>query len=264
MGSGDVRAVPMPAAMRSGAAAAWAGPAAGAAAQPVLLAMLTGAVGLGTVGWAAGAAYALAVWGLLTRALYRDGPRAMGPADRVTLARAVLVGGVTALVAEEIAGRPLDGAALALVVALAAVALVLDGVDGLVARRTDTASTLGARFDMEVDAFLILVLSLHVAVHLGPWVLAIGAMRYAFAAAATAAPWLHGDLPPSTPRKAVAVAQAAALIAAASATLPDAGAAVLVAGALALLIWSFGRDIGWLWRTRAARPGTGPDADGGR
>ena len=38
-------------------------------------------------------------------------------------------------------------------------ALALDGVDGQVARRTGTASELGARFDMEVDAFLILVLS---------------------------------------------------------------------------------------------------------
>ena len=44
------------------------------------------------------------------------------------------------------------------------VALALDGVDGQVARRTGTVSALGARFDMEVDAFLVLVLSVHVAV----------------------------------------------------------------------------------------------------
>ena len=42
---------------------------------------------------------------------------------------------------------------------LASVALILDGVDGKVARRTRNASAFGARFDMEVDAFLILVFS---------------------------------------------------------------------------------------------------------
>ena len=36
---------------------------------------------------------------------------------------------------------------------------VLDAVDGHVARRTGTATAFGARFDMEVDAFLIVVLS---------------------------------------------------------------------------------------------------------
>ena len=52
---------------------------------------------------------------------------------------------------------------MATLVVLAAVALVLDGVDGQVARRTGTVSALGARFDMEVDAFLMLVLSVYVA-----------------------------------------------------------------------------------------------------
>ena len=72
---------------------------------------------------------------------------------------------------------------VALLVRLAAVALALDAVDGWVARRTGTVSELGARFDMEADAFLILVLSGFVADSLGGWVLAIGLMRYAFVAA---------------------------------------------------------------------------------
>ena len=46
---------------------------------------------------------------------------------------------------------------------LAAVALALDPADGWLARRTGTASALGARFDGEVDAFLILALSVYVA-----------------------------------------------------------------------------------------------------
>ncbi|CAM4034200.1 CDP-alcohol phosphatidyltransferase family protein [Nocardiopsis rhodophaea] len=261
MGPSDAHAGPMPASGRPRAAATAAGPAAGAAAQLLLLALLTAATGLGSPGWIAGSAYAVVLGGLLTRALYRDGQRGMRPADRVTLARAVLVGGVTALVADEVTGRPLEGAVLGALVVLAAAALALDGVDGLVARRTGTTSRLGARFDMEVDAFLILVLSAHVAVHLGAWVVAIGAMRYAFAAAAALAPWLRGDLPPSTARKAVAVAQTGALIAAAADVVPHSVATAVVAGALALLVWSFGRDVGWLWRTRSARVRTGPDTN---
>ena len=42
--------------------------------------------------------------------------------------------------------------------ALAGFALALDGVDGHLARRFDQVSDFGARFDMEVDAALILVL----------------------------------------------------------------------------------------------------------
>ena len=47
--------------------------------------------------------------------------------------------------------------------ALVVVALALDWVDGQVARRTGTCSAFGARFDMETDAFLILVLSAYAA-----------------------------------------------------------------------------------------------------
>ncbi|WP_017556045.1 CDP-alcohol phosphatidyltransferase family protein [Nocardiopsis baichengensis] len=225
----------------------WWGTALGAAAQPVLLALIASTVGLGAAGWAVGCAYALALWALLARALRRDGAVSMRPADRVTLARAVLVGGVAALVADAASGRPADPWPAAV---LASVALAMDGIDGPVARRTGTASRLGARFDMEVDAFLILVLSVHAAFLLGPWTLAIGGARYAFGAAARLAPWLGAGLPPSTARKAVAVVQAVALIAVVSGLLPPFAAAAAAAGALALLAWSFGRDVLWLWRAR--------------
>ncbi|MFD8079956.1 CDP-alcohol phosphatidyltransferase family protein [Streptomyces sp. NPDC059718] len=44
-----------------------------------------------------------------------------------------------------------------LITCLATLALLVDAVDGRVARRTGTTSPLGARFDMETDAFLIRV-----------------------------------------------------------------------------------------------------------
>ena len=94
-----------------------------------------------------------------------------------------------------------------MLVTLAVVALALDAVDGWVARRTGTASPLGARFDGEVDAFLILVLSVYVARSAGAWVLAIGAARYAFLAAGWLLPWMREPLPPRYWRKVVAATQ---------------------------------------------------------
>ncbi len=132
-------------------------------------------------------------------------------------------------------------------------ALILDGVDGRVARRTGTSSQLGARFDMEVDAFLILVLSVYVAMDQGPWVLLIGGMRYVFVAAARAWPWLTAPLPPSTARKTVAALQGVLLLLAGAELLPPAVNTGVVLLALGLLGWSFGRDVLWLWRTSRTR-----------
>ena len=97
---------------------------------------------------------------------------------------------------------------------IAGVALALDGIDGWIARRTGTASAFGARFDMETDAFFILVLSCLVW-QLGKvdaWILAIGAMRYVFVASAIAVPRLGAPLFPSKRRQTICVVQVAALV----------------------------------------------------
>ncbi len=231
----------------------------GAGAQLLLLAFLGTALGMGPAGWLTGLAFTLATWAVLHRALRRARPRSFGPANRVTLGRAVLVGGVTALVADSFQSSP----PAPLFVELTAVALILDGVDGGVARRTGTSTALGARFDMEVDAFLILVLSVYVSRELGPWVLLIGLMRYGFVAAARVMPWLNGSLPHSMARKTVAAVQGVVLLVAASGWLPYVASFALVALALAALIWSFGRDIGWLLRTREERTGGRLPTDSG-
>ncbi|MBB4934656.1 phosphatidylglycerophosphate synthase [Lipingzhangella halophila] len=229
---------------RRGAGAAVRDPGFGAGAQLILLGLLWETVGLGPAGWLAGTAHAVVAWALFSTAARRAGVRSPGPANRVTLARSALVGGVAALVAD----RAGDGAPTAALVALAAAALALDAVDGYVARRTGTDSALGARFDMEVDAFLLLVLSVRVAESLGPWVLLIGAARYAFGAAGWAAPWLRAPLPPSFARKTVAALQGIVLVVASADMLPRPVAAGAVGIALVSLGWSFGRDVRWLWR----------------
>lgn len=171
-----------------------------------------------------------------------------GPANRVTLTRAVIGIGVAGLVVARFWTDPVTGPATTTsLVLLAAVALVLDGVDGRVARGTGTASAFGARFDMEVDALLILILSVDGARAVGWWVLAIGAARYVFALARRALPRLQGTAPPRSWCKVVAVVQGVALTVAASQLLSaELTAAVLVA-ALALLAESFGREVWQLW-----------------
>jgi phosphatidylglycerophosphate synthase len=211
-----------------------------------LLTLLSAFVGLRGPGWFAGTAFALGLYTTLAVGLHRAGMRTLGPANQVTLARATLVGGVAALVADSFE-RP---APVGVLVLLGVVALALDGVDGKVARLTGSTTRLGARFDMEVDAFLIFVLSVYVARPLGTWVLAIGLMRYAFVAASWVLPWLNRPLPPSLARKAVAAAQGIALVAAASGMWHGVADVAIVVLALGSLSWSFGRDIAWLSRTR--------------
>jgi len=225
------------------------GPVIGLIVQVILLATLAATVGLGVPGWLLGVGYGLVTCAALTRGLHRSGKVALGPADRVTLGRGTLVGCVAALAADSL-HRPVP---VALMVGLAVVALALDAVDGKVARHTGTTSALGARFDMEVDSFLVLVLSAYVAGPVGWWVFAIGAMRYAFVAATWALPWMRGMLPPRYWRKVVAAIQGIALLAATADVLPRAVATVALAGALALLVESFGRDVWWLWRHRPVR-----------
>jgi phosphatidylglycerophosphate synthase len=225
------------------------GSAIGLSTAAALLAVLSATVGLGPVGWAVGAVAAVAVNAIVLVAFARQEVSSLGPADRVTLVRANLAAVVAALVADSIE-RSVSVPAL---VGLAALALVLDAVDGWMARRTGTASAHGARFDMEVDAFLIFALSIYVARLLGPWVLAIGAARYLFVLAGRVWPWLREPTPPRYWCKVVAAVQGIVLTVAASGLLPRPVIVLVVVAALALLTESFGNDVRWLWLRHRGR-----------
>ena len=170
----------------------------------------------------------------------------VSPASRVTLVRATLAVGVAALAADSFA----RDTPVALLVTLAAVALALDAVDGWVARRTGTETALGARFDGEVDAFLILALSVYLAPACGAWVLAIGIARYVFLAGEWLLPWMRAPLPPRRWRKVVAATQGILLTVAAAGVLPLALTQALLVAALALLTASMAECVWWLWRRR--------------
>ena len=188
-------------------------------------------------------------------AAHHPHPR-LGAANRITLVRAAIA---CLMAARAIEPVPLGAPERWLLAAIAAAALMLDGADGWAARRQGLASAFGARFDMEVDAFAILVLAITVvkAQAVPCWVLAIGGIRYLYLAAALAFPLLRRPLPPrrvaDRRRKTIAVIQSAGLmIALVPATLAG-WAVVTCAAALGLLAYSFAADIVILLSTRPHR-----------
>ena len=163
-----------------------------------------------------------------------------GPANQITTLRAVLAAVLVFL------DNPWSAVSIALV------AVLLDGVDGWVARRTRTASAFGARFDMETDAALIQVLAILVWQYgkAGPWVLASGLLRYAFVAAGWLWPWMRRPLVSSLRGKTICVVQMVAVIVAIVPTVaPPTSSAVAAVGLLALC-YSFLVDTLRLWRTQ--------------
>ncbi|HEV2255552.1 MAG TPA: CDP-alcohol phosphatidyltransferase family protein [Streptosporangiaceae bacterium] len=208
---------------------------------------MSATAGLGVAGWIVGLAAGSAATALLVTARMRSNEPTIHPADWVTLTRALLIAGVAALVADSFS-RPISITAL---VTLSSIALALDAVDGQVARRTHTATQLGAHIDGEVDAFLILLLSIVVSQDYGSWVLVIGAARYALLLAGWLIPWLAAPLPPRYWGKVVAAVTGIVLIVAASGGVDRRTGMIAVAAALLLLAESFGRNVIWLYRTGA-------------
>ncbi len=167
----------------------------------------------------------------------------LGAANLVTLAR----GGLVALLVGFIGEMHVGWAAFM----IASTVLALDGIDGWLARKLETASDFGARFDMETDALALLVIAGLVWQNgkAGPWVLLAGLMRYAFVAAAKALPDLNGPLPPSFRRKTVFVFVAMALISCLTPIVnPPLSVGLALSGLLTLAV-SFGVDTTYLART---------------
>lgn len=171
-----------------------------------------------------------------------------GSANVVTTVRTfmacLLAGAVTELC---LLGQQ-DSRAAPVWVAIAFGAICLDGLDGFIARRQHMTSLFGARFDMEVDAFLLLVLSSLAWAwdKAGAWVLAIGGLRYAFLIAGVIWPPLRVELPPSVRRKGVCVGQGVALCVMLSPFVDPRDGFWIAAPALAALCWSFAVDLAYL------------------
>jgi phosphatidylglycerophosphate synthase len=168
-----------------------------------------------------------------------------GPANQITTARAMLVALIASLI-----GEPHVPAIAVSAAAAGAVVTMMDGVDGWLARRHRIVSDFGARFDMEVDALLILALAILAwqFEKAGAWVLLSGLLRYAFVAGGSVAPWLNAPLPASRRRQAICVIQIVALTLAMLPAIARPLSAALAAGAFVTLVYSFLVDTLWLWR----------------
>lgn len=206
----------------------------------------------------AGIVVPLAVYALINavvlRGLIRFYPhQRIGLCNYVTHFRATLIAGLAAILT--FAPAVVADADLAWrVVAVAVVALMLDGVDGWAARRSGLSSGFGARFDMEIDSVLALILMLIVVSSgkVGLWVILLGVMRYLFVMAMWIWPWIDRPTPPRYAGKVVCVVQISVLIALIAPVVAPPVAPLIAAGALGLLIWSFGVDLRWLWQRRHA------------
>ncbi|KGN31654.1 sulfatase [Knoellia sinensis KCTC 19936] len=201
----------------------------------------------GLLGWGVTLGCGLLLTAFLVRGVRSADTGRMGPADYITYGRGLMACVVAGLVASSVGDESLPYAVLGLAIP----ALAGDAVDGYVARHTGTASAFGGRFDGEVDAFLILVLSVAAAPVVGWWVVAAGLARYVFGAAGLVLPWMRGDLAYRYWRKVVTAVVGVALVVAVADVLPRVATIGVVVVAVALLAESFGRDVWSLWRNRS-------------
>lgn len=193
----------------------------------------------------------IAIFGIVVRALDGHEHPRFGSANAITAVRAAMVSFFAgAVLLAELEGA--NGSLLPVLIILVVIALVLDGVDGHLARRTGLQSPLGTRFDMEVDALLILMLSLAAFLFgkAGGWVLAIGLMRYGFVLAQIVLPFLNAPLPPSFRRKLICVVQVGALCLILAPMIAPPVSTTIAASALLLITYSFGVDVIYLFRER--------------
>jgi phosphatidylglycerophosphate synthase len=73
----------------------------------------------------------------------------------------------------------------------------LDGVDGWVAKRRGETSEFGAHFDMETDAYFVLLIGIELFTRgrYGAWILLVGVLRYLYVIALALVPARRGDKP---------------------------------------------------------------------
>lgn len=157
----------------------------------------------------------------------------LGVANAITLARLALL-----IVASAVLPTPWAFA----------IVLVLDAVDGAVARRLGEASDFGAQLDMETDALFVAVLSVTSLVAGAPlWVLGFGALRYVLVLARVVFP---GQATRERRTSFGRVAYLVAVLTLLGSLLvgPSVAATVLLAVGLAGLVVSFFEDFAMLRR----------------
>ena len=167
--------------------------------------------------------------------------RLVTPANAITAARLLMVLGLAGFI-----GAPgMVSTWAGLISGIALMAWVLDGVDGLLARRLGQCTAFGARFDVETDTVAIIVFSgLLVSTGVGgAWLLAVAALRYGFAIAGWLVPMLARPLAPSRRRQWICGLHVGALAMALGPWVPEQISELVLALSSSLLVLSFAVDI---------------------
>jgi phosphatidylglycerophosphate synthase len=207
--------------------------------------------------WSRSAAIALGLYAIVSilvlRGLRHHAARRFGAANAVTLVRAAAVAFLAGIAGLD---EPPSDALRHAATIIGFTGLLLDGVDGWAARRLHLASRFGARFDMEVDALSMVVITLLLlrSGQAAAWVLAIGLLRYHFVAMGWLWPPLTRRLPERMRRKTICVAAIIGLLIALSPLVGATAAAAICASVLALLVYSFAVDYVWLWHLWRSTP----------
>lgn len=96
-----------------------------------------------------------------------------GPANWITVSRFIILAYVLTF---------FEVLPIAIMVSLVTIAVLMDVLDGYIARRTCTQSDFGALFDMEVDSFYVLAMGLYFyfSTGFGLWLLIPGCIRYVY------------------------------------------------------------------------------------
>ena len=139
-----------------------------------------------------------------------------------------------------------------MIVILAVISFILDGVDGFIARKYNHVTKFGEIIDQESDNFLMLVLaiSLYLNREVGIYIFLIPLYRYIFILYMSRYSWLKTELPLSQFRKFACASTILLMIIAQDSYLGPENTIFLVFLSLFIITFSFAKDIIWLYRNK--------------
>ena len=142
-----------------------------------------------------------------------------------------------------------------IIIILSTVSLVMDGLDGFIARKYNLVSKFGEIIDQESDNFLMLVISISLYLNkdVGLYVFLIPLYRYTFLVSMKKYDWLQRTLPSSQFRKIACVLTIALMIMSQDVYFNYENTLFLVILSLFIITFSFSKDIIWLYRNKNAK-----------
>ena len=142
-----------------------------------------------------------------------------------------------------------------IIIILSTVSLIMDGLDGFIARKYNLVSKFGEIIDQESDNFLMLVISISLYLNkdIGLYVFFIPLYRYAFLVSMKKYDWLQRTLPSSQFRKIACVLTIVLMIMSQDVYFNYENTLFLVILSLFIITFSFSKDIIWLYRNKNAK-----------